>query len=96
MMALAVIAAMLADVLTFVCAVSIYSIGGEANPLARLVYVHAGIVGLVALKAAGTLVVLLMLSLISEPLRSWAAVAIVTMTLLAAGTNAYAVVIART
>lgn len=95
MIVLAVVAAMLADLLTFVCAATVLNIGGEANPLARYVYVHGGLLGVVGLKAAGTLAVLVVLAALSEPWRTWAAVIIVTATLLAAGTNALAVVLSR-
>jgi hypothetical protein len=42
------------DLVTFMVAVAVHGIGGEANPLARAAFVSLGLLGLVALKVAGT------------------------------------------
>jgi hypothetical protein len=95
MLALAVIAAQLADLLTFICAATVASIDGESNPLARFVFVRWGFPGVIAYKAIGTAVILAALAGIHSPWREWMALVIVAVTLLAAGTNTLAVILTR-
>lgn len=51
---LVVILAMLADLLTFFCAASVFPISMEANPLARWAHDTGGLLGVAALKVVGT------------------------------------------
>jgi hypothetical protein len=48
------------DLATLLAVVAVVGMGGEANPLARTAYDAAGVAGLVAFKAAGTGVILLL------------------------------------
>ena len=91
MLVLAVIAAMLADLLTFVCAVTVFGAGPESNPLARMAYEAGGLAGVALLKLAGMAGALVILSLLTGRLRTWSAAAAIVFTLLAAGTNTLAV-----
>ena len=94
MLALTLTAAMLADLLTFALAVSIHPIAGESNPLARLAF-DGGLAGVAALKLTGTAVALLILARLARlhsKLRLRGALVGIALTLLAAGTNVYAVI----
>jgi hypothetical protein len=93
--ALAMLAATLADLLTFVCAASVLPIAGEGNPVARWLWVNYGVMGVGAYKALGLFVILLALSWAAEPLRLPFAAVLIVITLLAAGTNTLAVVWSR-
>ena len=58
----AVAAVELLDLATFIPAVSRMGVGAEGNPLARTLYLSAGPLGPMALKAAGIAVILLALT----------------------------------
>ena len=55
------------DLMTFLLALAAFGVGGEANGLMQLAYLHLGLVGVVALKTSGATA----LALISQ-LRGWA------------------------
>lgn len=95
MLYLAVIAAQVCDLLTFICAASVAPIDGEGNPIARFIFTHWGFGGVIAYKLVGVAVILAVLSGLNPTLQWWAAVAIVAVTLFAAGTNTLAVVLSR-
>lgn len=95
MLILAVIAAQVADLFTFICAASVLPIDGEGNPIARHIYTHWGFPGVIAYKAVGTVVICATLSVLHQPLQAIGVVTIVALTLAAAGTNTLAVVLTR-
>ncbi len=80
------------DWVTFAWAVSLHPIAGESNPLVRLFYVHAGLVGVALLKGGVMIGALLILGRMSK-LRRWGVRAAVGLTLLFAGTNLLAVMV---
>ena len=55
------------DLMTFLLALAAFGVGGEANGLMRVAYVHLGLAGVIALKSSGAAA----LALISQ-LRGWA------------------------
>jgi len=93
MIALALIAAQIADLFTFAQMVSFYGIGGEANPFVRWLYAHTGFWGVAAGKGVVTVFFLFAVSALPEPLKSIAIYVAVIFSLLAAGTNTLAVVL---
>lgn len=67
MTSVVILLAAVADLLTFVCAAAVLPIAYELNPVARLLYVEAGVLGVVGYKLAGTAFVLALLSLLTDP-----------------------------
>lgn len=86
-----VIAAAL-DLATFAWAAALHPIAGEYNPLARLFYIHAGLLGVALLKGAVTIGALLILGRLDK-LRRWGVGAAVGLTLAFAGLNLVAVAV---
>ena len=95
MIAMLIILANLADLLTFLCAASVLGLGGEANPIARLVYAHAGLLGIIGLKTGGIALVLALLHVLSAPAPSWAIGLFVALPLFGAVMNTAAIVVTR-
>lgn len=94
MTALLIVLANLADFLTFACAASVLPIAGEVNPLARWLYVHHGLLGVVGLKVVGLVVILAVLAGIHDPtIRNVTIAGLVAIALFGALTNTAAVVL---
>ena len=74
------------DLLTFMVAVTVHGIGGEANPLARMAFISLGLLGLVVLKAAGTVA----LACIAH-MRPWALIPATVSGMLGAVVNSLAI-----
>lgn len=95
MIALLIVLAALADVLTFICAVSVLPISGELNPLARWLYVNTGLLGIIALKWVATLLVVGLIGFLDGRRRAVGVYVAVLVPLLAAGANTLAVAVSR-
>ena len=94
MIALLIIFANLADLLTFACAASVLPISGEINPLARWLYVHGGLLAVIGLKIVGLAVILWVLSGIHDAgIRTFVVAGLVAIPLFGALTNTAAVVV---
>jgi hypothetical protein len=91
---LAVLVAMLADLLTFVCALAIYPIAAEWNPVVRAVYTEAGLAGVVALKLGITLLALATIAVLRGRKRTVGIGFAVALPLAFAGVNTWAVSLA--
>jgi len=74
------------DLLTFLMALSLFGIGGEANGFMRTAYASAGLLGVVALKASGTAA----LAFLAQ-IRGWALVPAAGAGLLGASVNLLAI-----
>jgi hypothetical protein len=70
------------DLMTFLLALAAFGVGGEANGLMRLAYLHLGLAGVVALKTSGATA----LALISQ-LRGWALLPAATAGIVGAAIN---------
>ena len=78
------------DLLTFLIAVSLFGINGEANATMQLAFLSAGLGGVIALKLAGTSA----LACIAQ-MRSWALIPAAGAGILGASVNLAAIAIAR-
>ena len=90
--ALAIASAQIADLLTFISAATIFPIAFEANPLIRWAFNGAGLPGVIALKLAAVALMVL-IAYVAEPIRPLAVAIAVTLGLVGAFTNTFAVVL---
>lgn len=95
MLFLALIAAQLADLFTFLCAVNVLGIGMEANPIVRWTYGHWGGWGVVALKGLTTFTFLPFLIFAQHPWPTVGVAIAVVILLFAALTNTLGVLVLR-
>lgn len=66
-LALAIFSAQMADLLTFICAVTILPIRYEANPIVGFLFMHAGLAGVAGFKIGGTVLAIGIVAITRDP-----------------------------